>query len=365
MDADARERTTVMEGATDRAGVGQGPGAMPSEVPATCPFAHGPTVRRALRSLGVPAELLDDAMQDVFAVVVRRAADFDRDRSITNWLWGIARGVASTHRRSQRRRARLHAALAAGGGEAIDAERPFARAEAIARIAAFVDGLPETLRETFVLAHLEGCSGPEIADRLGINLNTAYARIRSTRIRLEAAIVDEPTPWTSRLVRAFAPMLGATSKSFATAAMTISLVVIGLGVPPRAIESAPTASMSREVVVPTTQTVSPDLRHGPRPFRVHRDDTAIVLEPAIAPATTPVAAVLRPKAGARRSAAAVDTIAVDLIAPSSIEVGEHPQRRLLRPDGMGVAIHGRVKFPNWIASRRDFVPELLRLAQEV
>ena len=94
--------------------------------------AHTPVVRRALRRLGVPPELLDDAVQDVFTVVVRREGDFDRGRSLVNWLWGIARGVASTHRRALGRRARLHAALTTTGDDRSDVDDALARAEASA-----------------------------------------------------------------------------------------------------------------------------------------------------------------------------------------------------------------------------------------
>ena len=54
-------------------------------------------VQGALRQLGVEDGLLEEASQEVFLVLARRFAEFDAERSLASWLWGIARGVASTH----------------------------------------------------------------------------------------------------------------------------------------------------------------------------------------------------------------------------------------------------------------------------
>jgi RNA polymerase sigma-70 factor (ECF subfamily) len=44
-----------------------------------------------------------------------------------------------------------------------------------------LDQLPEGQRSVFRLSDLEGMSAPEIAERLGLNLNTVYSRLRAAR----------------------------------------------------------------------------------------------------------------------------------------------------------------------------------------
>ena len=330
--------------------------------------AHTPVVRRALRRLGVPPELLDDAVQDVFTVVVRREGDFDRGRSLVNWLWGIARGVASTHRRALGRRARLHAALTTTGDDRSDVDDALARAEASARVAAFVERLPASMREVFVLAHLQGYSGPEIAARLGINLNTAYARVRTTRMRLEAELLGEaPASLGARLLRAFAPMFAASSTSIATVGMTASLVWIGARTPATTAITADVGAATDRAEVPVE--ARPPVR------LARRVGIAAPVTIPTAPEDRPRAAVpVVPAAPTRppRAAAAAPTVAPvpvlrreDAEVARAADVGDPLEVRVRQPDGVHVAASGPVEFPSLIAARGDFVPELARVAADL
>src|SRR5687767_4756436 len=70
-------------------------------------------VWRNVRRMGVPAEAVDDAVQDVFLVVHRRLAEFEGRSAMETWLFGILMRVARDHRRSFKRRvAKLGAARA-------------------------------------------------------------------------------------------------------------------------------------------------------------------------------------------------------------------------------------------------------------
>ena len=60
---------------------------------------HFELVWRCLRTLGVPAGVLDDAAQDVFVIVHRQLPGFRGESSLPTWLFGIIRNVASNHRR--------------------------------------------------------------------------------------------------------------------------------------------------------------------------------------------------------------------------------------------------------------------------
>jgi RNA polymerase sigma-70 factor (ECF subfamily) len=151
-----------------------------------------PFVWRCLRGLGVAPSLLDDAAQDVFVVVHRRFSDFRGRSSVRTWLYGITRNVASNYRRSVRRRAHL---------TPLDAEPPSPgpgplehaeNAQAVAFVQRFASELDAKKRDVFLLAMVEEMSMPEVAEALGIPVNTAYTRLRLVRADLERALEKEP-----------------------------------------------------------------------------------------------------------------------------------------------------------------------------
>ncbi|MFO0558998.1 MAG: sigma-70 family RNA polymerase sigma factor [Polyangiales bacterium] len=142
---------------------------------------------RALRRLGVHESQLEDAVQDVFLVLHRRAGEFEHRSSLRTWLFGIAHRVASDYRRAARRKGTSveldeHIDDAAGPDEHV------ARAQAQRLVLAALDQLDEDKRLVFYLAELEQQPVVEIADALAINRNTAYTRLRLARAEFEAAI---------------------------------------------------------------------------------------------------------------------------------------------------------------------------------
>ena len=148
-----------------------------------------PFVWRCLRALGVPAGALDDAAQDVFLVVHRQLPGFRGQSSARTWLFGIARHVASNHKRWSRRK---QAPLEPLGSDAPDLARgPLEHAqdaEAAAFVAAFLARTDEKKRDLFILAVLEQMTIPEVAAALSIPINTAYTRLRAVRADFERAL---------------------------------------------------------------------------------------------------------------------------------------------------------------------------------
>lgn len=137
-------------------------------------------VWRTLYHLGLRDEAVNDATQEVFLVVHRRLADFDGRTAIKNWLYGIARRVASDHRKKhERRRARLHL-VPSSDGRASDPS-VLSRVSAAAEVERLLELLDDDKREVFVLAEVEGMTAPEIAQATGVNLNTVYSRLRAAR----------------------------------------------------------------------------------------------------------------------------------------------------------------------------------------
>lgn len=145
-------------------------------------------VWHTLRRLGTPRDELEDAAHDVFVIVFRRLDAYDPQRPIRPWLFGISYRLVSEGRRRRRRRPEV----ATEPLEVID-ERPRADEE-VARerdrtlIMAALERLSLDERATFVLADVDGCTAPEIAEALEVPLNTVYSRLRRARRKFESTV---------------------------------------------------------------------------------------------------------------------------------------------------------------------------------
>jgi RNA polymerase sigma-70 factor (ECF subfamily) len=147
---------------------------------------HFDFVWRSLRLLGTPADLLDDAAQDVFGVVYRRLADFDGGAAFRTWLFAIARRVAANYRRRESRRLTLPSVRLET--EPSGEPTPHAHLEASESAVAVMEycaTLDDERRALFVLALIEGVATPELVPVFSVPLNTLYSRIRALREGLE------------------------------------------------------------------------------------------------------------------------------------------------------------------------------------
>ncbi len=146
-------------------------------------------VWRSARRMGVAEASVDDVVQEVFLVAHRRLADFEGRSSIKTWLFSILLRVVSDHRRTLRRKgglAPLPPTLVAD-----EADCPAGKTEqreAVRVLHSLLATLDEDKRAVFVLAELEQLTAPEIADALGVNLNTVYSRLRAARRDFERAL---------------------------------------------------------------------------------------------------------------------------------------------------------------------------------
>jgi RNA polymerase sigma-70 factor (ECF subfamily) len=156
-------------------------------------------VWRCLRALGVAQAALDDAAQEVFVVVHRRLPEFRGDASLRTWLYAIVRNVAANQRRgAQRGRTQtvLDPALASPAPSPLEHVQEREAAEFVRR---FARALDDKKRDVFVLALLEQLAIPEVAETLGIPLNTAYTRLRSVRAEFRRALQQHAASNPERL----------------------------------------------------------------------------------------------------------------------------------------------------------------------
>jgi RNA polymerase sigma-70 factor (ECF subfamily) len=155
-------------------------------------------VWRSIRRLGVPPALVDDAVQEVFLVVHRRLGTFEGRSSLKTWIFSIVTRVASEHRRTLRRKSpHTRTPEAAVEADSIPDERGQGPHEALERresarlLHRLLDELDDDKRTVLVLVELEEMTVPEIADALGENPNTLYARLRAARRDFEQAVARE------------------------------------------------------------------------------------------------------------------------------------------------------------------------------
>lgn len=142
--------------------------------------AHFRYVYVQLRRLGVPAAAVDDAVQEVFIVVLRRHAEAPVVY-VRGWLFAILRRIAHRHRRGAQRQHRLQNALACEPAATPDAHAAVIHRQGSHILAAFLDRLADDRREVFILAELEQMTAREIARTLGIKENTVSSRLRAAR----------------------------------------------------------------------------------------------------------------------------------------------------------------------------------------
>ncbi len=252
---------------------------------------HQGFVWQTLRGLGVMDAAIDDAVQDVFLVVHRRLPTFEARASVRTWLYEIVRRIAWRYRtRAQRDASRLHELPELRGEHDLDAEVDKSRAFEVLRT--FTTTLDDDRLRVFMLSEFGQLRGREIAEALGVNLNTVYARLRSahqqldrltTRLRaresgalLAVARRSRPTPVASR--RTWAAIAMHVGASGSTAALLAGGGVARLGLGWLAIGAAasglglgavlwlsPPAPPSASPVAPATLAAAPGGSPSPSP----------------------------------------------------------------------------------------------------
>lgn len=108
----------------------------------------------------VPYREVDDLVQDVFLLALRKLHTLKDVNAFGGWLAMIARNRAMDFYRRSRETEELHEDLARRSHSEADAEA--------ARVLAAIRELPEAYRETLIMRLVEGMTGPEIADRTGL-----------------------------------------------------------------------------------------------------------------------------------------------------------------------------------------------------
>lgn len=116
------------------------------------PLVHGVLLAR------VPYDEVSDLVQDVFLVAFRKLSTLRDASRFGPWIAMIARNRATDFHRRKRETEELRDEFARGANREAEAR------EALE----VIRNLPEAYRETLVLRLVEGMTGPEIAERTGL-----------------------------------------------------------------------------------------------------------------------------------------------------------------------------------------------------
>ncbi len=147
---------------------------------------HGPMVLRVCRDLLRDRHAAEDAFQVTFLILARKAQTLWVNDSLSVWLYGVTRKVA-TRARFAAERQRRHE-LQAAGRTLTETETIPSRFDEAAILHEEINRLPETYQRPLVLCYFEGMSYEQVAARLGVSETTVRGRLARGKDRLRARL---------------------------------------------------------------------------------------------------------------------------------------------------------------------------------
>ncbi len=161
--------------------------------------AFYPRILRYLTRLVGPDEA-EDVSQEVFSKISRSLGEFRGDALLSTWIYRIATNAARDRLRSAEYKSSLRSASEDGlcqdevdsaPDPAVSVERQAIRGEMSDCVQSLVNELPEGFRTVLVLSEMEGLRNAEIADVLGVTLETVKIRLHRARAKLRKRLESQ------------------------------------------------------------------------------------------------------------------------------------------------------------------------------
>jgi len=138
----------------------------------------------------VPVGEVDDLVQDVFVMALRRLSTLRKTGSFGAWLAAIARNLANDYYRRSATEDQL-----VDDTPETETKSGIASTDDEGAAAAILDAvrsLPDTYRETLILRLVEGMTGPEIAARTGLTNGSVRVNLHRGMQLLRAKLNTNP-----------------------------------------------------------------------------------------------------------------------------------------------------------------------------
>lgn len=164
-----------------------------------------PKIHRYLKQLVGDGEA-EDLTQEVFVKVSQALENFRGDSKLSTWLYRIATNAARDRLRSPSFQRIVQEGLSNAPAENINteiedgnvwtdekvplAEQQVFRKEMNECIQGYISKLPENYRTILVLSEFEGLRNEEIADIVGVSVDTVKIRLHRARERLKEELAD-------------------------------------------------------------------------------------------------------------------------------------------------------------------------------
>jgi RNA polymerase sigma-70 factor (ECF subfamily) len=179
---------------------------------------YNSTLTRLARTLVRDASVAEEVVQQTWVEMLESTSSFEARSTVKTWLCGICINTARARMRKERRTVPMSALGAEGDASseaAVDPSRFYppdshwaghwyvfpnpwpddpedsARStELKARLLAAIDTLPEAQREVVVLRDVEGFSGEEVCNLLGLSATNQRALLHRARSKLRVLLED-------------------------------------------------------------------------------------------------------------------------------------------------------------------------------
>lgn len=158
---------------------------------------HNARVYRAARAILRDDREAEDVMQDAYVRAYEHLADFEGRAQFSTWITRIAVNEALARVRRTKRFDSLEshpeeASMITHEGSSPEQQASDVELRAVLETA--VAQLPDDFRSVFVLRAVEGMSGVEVAECLGIPEDTVKTRLHRARGRLQEMLIASAEP---------------------------------------------------------------------------------------------------------------------------------------------------------------------------
>jgi RNA polymerase sigma factor (sigma-70 family) len=157
-------------------------GGDPAALTALVQGSH-PHVRRFAHSLCASPQDAEDAAQEAMIILYRKIGTLRASGALASWMFKIVRHECLRRSRQLRRRAPESAveAVAAEAASRSTEDDVLQRLEA-ERVAAAVAALPDDQRRVLIMRDVQGYSGRDVAEALGLSTAAMKSRLHRARI---------------------------------------------------------------------------------------------------------------------------------------------------------------------------------------